>query len=350
MSGSPDDALVRQWLESGDPRLAAWAAHAVLEDRRDALLPAVESTIERWITIVHAQPSLWDQDHWYGMTAMLDAVIQRDGELPAATLASMDVPNFPQAARIVLLLRLPWTEAEPVWTALYRPDSSEDFATTRVAAEMLASHPPEGFAADHLRRIKVSGRIVVIDDSGGGSGGSIGGASSCCGATQVRSRDWPEVGSYALQDSALQDSALHASAKVLLDRPVPVYLIREVNRQGHPGVCGGFSALTDAMRLELLGTMLGQDPAGMQTELTPQMLLRFRNRESYRVQVMAFVDDQKAKFDRVAAELAARGLLTDEERRGISLHLRLTLDDQRQKDAVDLPPILFAPPVAWASQ
>lgn len=349
MSGSPDDALVRQWLESGDPRLAAWAAHAVLEDRRDALLPAVESTIERWITTVHAHPSLWDQDHWYGMTAMLDAVIQRDGELPAATLASMDVPNFPQAARIVLLLRLPWTEAEPVWKALYRPDS-EDFATTRVAAEMLASHPPEGFAADQLRRIKLSGRIVVMDDSGGVSGGSIGGGITCCGALQLRSRDWPEAGSYALRDSTLQDSARHASAKVLLDRPVPVYLIREVNRQGHPGVCGGFSALTDAMRLELLGGMLGQDPAGMQIELTPQLLLSFRNRENYRVQVMAFVDDQKAKFDRVAAELAARGLLTDEERRDISLHLSLTLDDQRQKGAVDLPSILFPPPVAWASR
>jgi hypothetical protein len=338
--GRPTDAVVQQRLESGEARLVAWGARAVLVDKRVSLLPEVESLIVGWEPRFAARPALWTQDYRYAMIAMLDTVIQMDGSLPAKTIAGLDRTLDTQ--RILLLVRMPWDEAGPIWKTLYEPDTTQYFGTTRVAAEMLAAHPPPGFAADLLRRITVNARVEVYSPNSGVGGGGFGGGGVDCGTGPPLSNDWPEVGSYALQDTPKIKGA------VLLEGTGDVYVVREVNRRGWPDICGGFMSLTDEMRDQFVGKMI--NAGGEPIDLKPVVRIEFTTREAYYTRVVAFVEEQQAKFGEVLTRLVARGVMTEDEQRTAALRIRITLWDARGEDAVDLPPIAFRPPVEWVSR
>ena len=47
--------------------------------------------------------------------------------------------------------------------------------------------------------------------------------------------------------------------------------------------------------------------------------------------------------------MVERGVMTEEEQRGAALRMRITLEDYRGKDAVDLPKIAFRPSIEWVS-
>jgi hypothetical protein len=341
MQERPTDALVRQWLEDGEPRLTAWGARSVLVDNSTALLPEVENSIERWELRFVARPSLWDHDHQYAIIVMLDTVIQMGGSLPAKTVAGLDRTLDPQ--RILLLEQMPWQEAGPVWRTMYEPDAPQHFGTTRVAAEMLALHPPPGFASDLLRRITVSARVEVYSPGAGLGVGTSGGSGGDCAQGAPRGNDWPETGSYTLQDSPKVKGAK------LLEGTSDVYVVRAVSRWYWPSLCGGFRALTDEMRDRLVGKMLDEKAGGEPIDLSPKVRIEFTDREAYDTQVVGFVEEQQARFSRLVAKLVERGVMTEEEQRGATLRMRITVEDSRGKDAVDLPKIAFRPPIEWAS-
>ena len=331
---------MRQWLESGEPRLVAWGARAVLVDKRVSLLPEVESLIVGWEVRFAARPALWKQDYWFAIVAMLDTVIQMDGSLPAKTIAGLDRTLDTQ--RMLLLVHMPWDEAGPIWKTLYEPDTKQYFGTTRVAAEMLAAHPPAGFAADLLRRVTVNATVEVYSPNWGVGGGVMGSSIVDCAQAAPHGVEWPEVGSYAFQDTPKIKGA------VLLEGTGDVYVVREVNRLGWPNICGGFKNLTDEMRDQFVGKML--DAGGEPIDLKPVVRFEFTTREAYYTRVVAFVEEQQAKFGRVLTRLVARGVMTEDEQRAAAFRIRITLMDARGKDAVDLPPIAFRPPVEWVSR
>jgi hypothetical protein len=80
LTSAPTDAQIREWLQSDDPRLVAWGAHAILEQKRREHVPELIQKIKRWEQ-AHPQ-SEWDSAHLDALLAMLDAVVQLDGRMP----------------------------------------------------------------------------------------------------------------------------------------------------------------------------------------------------------------------------------------------------------------------------
>ena len=103
----PSSEQVQQWLASSDARTQAWGAHAVLEGHRTELLPALIGAITRAEALKAHGPG----DERHAEAAILDALIQLDGNLPVDVLAGLDGSLWTQ--EVVLLARLPWSDAEP---------------------------------------------------------------------------------------------------------------------------------------------------------------------------------------------------------------------------------------------
>lgn len=346
-TGTPDSELMLQWLHSPDPRLQAWAAHDILEYRSTGLIPDLESQLER------TTPATLSGDarvaSFRTTLAILDTLIQLDAKVPAATITRIEKLGYnAQTEELVLLCRLPWEEAEPAIRSFYQPGSSGNAAATRVAAQLLAQHPPKGFAAELLSTIQVTARILVHDPNGGG-GGIGSGSSSCCGAgSGAMDDDWPEIGRSSFLDPHPRGQPLPKDATLFLPAPDPVYVHRSVSRYYYASGCAGLTPLNDAIRSHLVRTMLKGDTASPFPEQPVYLDINFQSREAYRAAVQAFVDAQQDNFYQVGRALTALDLLTEEERQAATLRIHLSVQDLRAQPAEDLPTISFRPPVEWA--
>jgi hypothetical protein len=349
-TGEPSSELLEQWLHSGDPRLVAWSSHDILIGHYAELLPAVQSTLELELSPRYRKAFAADEGQRKSTVALLDTIIQMNGQLTPSTLTSLD-RSF-DAQKLILLSRLSWDDAMPIWQALYQPSQPDQRQATRIAAETLARNPPPGFAAALLKTIIVTASIFVHDP---GSGFGIGMGSSCgigCGIMRATS-DWPEVGSYAFHEPPKPTqpekvAPIPPNWTLFIDGPDPIYFVRDVNRQYEPATCGGgIRGLDDALRSHITGTLLGGAPASPFPESTVQVDIEFYDREAYRAKVAAFVEAQQQNFSRVAEALTYQGKMTEEERQASALPINLMLRDFRSQPREDLPPIAFRPPVQW---
>ena len=343
---TPDHEIVLQWLHSPDPRIQAWAAHDILVCRFTDLIPDLQSLLE------HTTPATLSDagrlSNFRTTLAILDTLIQLRATVSAATLARIEKLGYnAQPEELVLLSRLPWEEAESGISSFYKPDSSSRSDITRVAAQLLAQHPPKGFAAELLSTILVSARISVHDANSGIGWGVGSGSSSCCGGSGPDTNDWPEIGRYSFQDPPRNQQALAENETLFLSAPDPVYLVRTVSRRYYPTICGGFSPLNDAIRSHLVGTLLNGNPVSPFPEQPVALSILFQSREAYRAQVQAFVDAYLENFNRVSAALTVSGVLTEEESQAATLRINLSLQDVRIQPADDLPALAFPPPIQW---
>ncbi len=349
---APEPELILQWLHSPNPRLQAWAARDILLYNATGLIPELQSTLERT-----TPATLSDAARVAGFRttlAILDTLIQLQATVPAPTLARIEKLGYnAQVEELVLLSRLPPDEAEPGIRAFYKPASGNQ--ETRVAAQLLARHPPKGFAAELLSTIQVTGHFFVYDPNSG-MGGFGSGSSSCCGAgSGPMTDDWPEIGRYSFSNPPLRSSKLDSppvpeNEVLFLSAPDPIYLLRTVDRNYSALPCGGgLSSLNDAIRSHLVGTLLNGNPASPFPEQPVTLSILFTSREAYRARVQAFVDQQQQNFYQVGTALTALNLLTEEERQAAALRIHLAVQDSRVNPAEDLPAIPFRPPVQWVS-
>lgn len=339
MKGTPTDEMVRVWLASSEPRLVAWGGHYVLADKREALLPEVEAIVEQW-TARLAVARFWDNDRHSALTILLDDIIQMNGRLSAESVEKLD--STLDSERVMLLMQMGWEDAGPQWKQLYERTDPSGFPSQNIAAQMLAKHPPAGFAASLARDVTVQAEIVVVSPNSGFQFG--GGFASCCGGGMGGQKgNWPTIPRYVFTTSKTKIKG----AKTLIEGADPVYVVRseDMFHAFYPE-CRSSVQLNDGLRIHLLGAM-ADTPA---MDLHPKLEFLFIDREDYRARVVGLVEEKQAAFAGMMNALAARGVMTEEERQGTALRMELTLHDARGKDAVDLPAIAFRPPVNWASQ
>jgi hypothetical protein len=335
-----------QWLHSPNPRLQAWAAHDILLFRSTDLIPDLQSQLDRTTPVMLSDGARLA--NFRTTLAMLDTLIQLGAVVPAATLARVEKLGYnSQTEELVLLTRLPWNEAESTIRSFYNPALSSGSEHTRVAAQLLAQHPPKGFAAELLSTLVVAGRVTVHDGNTGRGWGSYSGSSVDCGGSGAMPSDWPEIGRYSFQDPPHRNQALRENETLFLSAPDPIYLLRTVSRIYYATSCGGFSPLNDAIRSHLVGTLLNGNPASPFPEQPVSLDIQFESRESYRAKVERFVDEQQQNFNQIATTLTTLNLLTEEERQAATLRVNLSVHDFRTQPAADLPIITFRPPVQW---
>ncbi len=344
-SGIPPSELVLAWLHSPDPRIQAWAAHDILVAHATDLITDLKAQLERV-----APAGLDDASrlaNFRTTLAMLDTLIQLDATLPAVSLERIEKLGYnSQTEELVLLSRLPQDEAESVIRSFYRPGNSGNYTASRVAAQMLARHPPKGWVAEFLSSIVITVHVVVTDENSyAGLGPGV--AAIGCGGSGPMPSDWPEIGRYAFQDPPKDHRALPSNETLFLSAPDPVYLLRSVSRTYYPEVCGGFSGLSDAIRSHVVGTLLNGTPESPFPEQLVTLHITFHSRDAYRDQIQAFVDEQQQNFNEVAARLTSLDLLTEEERQATNLRINLALQDLRNHPDQDLPTLTFRPPIQW---
>jgi hypothetical protein len=138
----------RAWIQSNDPRLIAWGAYLASKDKRRELIPDVLGRID--LTGV-AYPR-GDVSDW-----LYDALIRLDA--PMTVARAMDVNQMPQ--RLILLARAPDNSGTLQEMLSGFIGGGVEW---RVVAELLAQHPPSGFAVEILHYLDPTLNIRVVDD------------------------------------------------------------------------------------------------------------------------------------------------------------------------------------------
>jgi hypothetical protein len=351
LAATSSDTEIRQRLQSEDPRLTAWGAHAVIEQKRSDLLPDLERILDRWEQARGQEP--WDIDHLNAIRALLDAVIQMDGTLPAGTIQlAMDGERYGdlEAPLVLLLLRLPAKEAEPVWRKIIFTGDIRGGAQ-RVAADVLSRNPPPGFAARLIGGLTEFGQVTVAAPGVHmGRGSSPWGGYGCAGGLKNARTDWPKIGVYALLDISTK-----SGSALLVDGADPIYVTRlviTVDQYSQIYLCSSygltsFSGLTDERRLRIIGRLLDGSAGEMPLDLSPELYIEFRDEKRYRAQMDTFVHKQLAQFASVGQQLTERGLMTDDERRTATLHLQIAVSDWRKVREPSLPALDFGSAVSF---
>jgi hypothetical protein len=344
-SSAPSDELLALWLHSNDPRVEAWAAHFIESEDRVALVTELTSALVRAESKVTPTQPTHSADWHRALPLLVDPFLLPDFALKPTLIESL--PLALEGQRAVLLSRLDWETAGPIWLMLYRPNAKDGHVTTRVAAEMLARHPLPTFAARLLATVSVR-TIVWVNDPDSGMSQGVGRRD--CGSIGV-SLDplpWPDATGVTLLAPTKQHPFLPDGTQILVGGIDPIYTLHwsGANRY-ETNSCNGFARLDDEVRSHLVGTLLGGMPAAPFPIDIEQLQISFTNREAYRRTVADYVEALQATFAQVTDRLTAAGLLTERERQSASLSIRLQLRDTRRQPALDLPPIVFRPPVEW---
>jgi hypothetical protein len=124
----PSADTIARWLHGGDPRETAWAAVFALQEKNTSFLPDFAYLAEQWRPLPHrnvlereyhptSPPTLEERERRDAMSALLDAIIQLNGSVPAASIQNL-ASDFPVQA-IILLYRMPPQEAESTLLGLY---------------------------------------------------------------------------------------------------------------------------------------------------------------------------------------------------------------------------------------
>jgi hypothetical protein len=213
-----DSATLQQWLHSGDPRLAAWAADFARRNHDATILAELPSWLEKWPIPLGAG----DGKSVSAANAALDALIQENAQVPASTIVAI-APRFPAQAAI-LISRLPLSESRSTlgdWT-LNNGGNWRSGTLARIALMMLAKDP-ELKGASARESFGVVARTVADSENktqitvrpAGSIGGGSGGSSFCGDSFGTKPADgWPRIYAYDLVED---DSAAGAVTVVELD-------------------------------------------------------------------------------------------------------------------------------------
>lgn len=324
----------------------------MIEQKRNALLPDLDRVIDAWEQ--SRGKKSWDLDHLNAIRALLDAVIQMNGTLSAGTIQRAmdgDQRGHLEAPLMLLLLRLPATEANPVWEKVIFTGDIRDGAS-RVAAGVLSRNPPPGFAARLVGSLVEFGRVTVADpDVKWGRMESPWGGFGCSGLN-TPNISWPKIGVYALLDTPTK-----SGSALLIDGIDTIYVTRlvvTIDQISQIYVCSsygltGFTGLTDERRLRIVERLLDGSAGQMPLNLRPELNIEFRDVKTYRAQTDAFVQKQLAQFASVTQQLSQRGLMTDDEYRTTTLHFQIAISDLRKLRKPPLPTLDYGPAVSFVA-
>lgn len=335
LDSKPATDEMLQWLESGDPRLTAWAAYFVGRSGDQEVLPELVIRVEHWEAPPKDAPDRGRQ--FKAMNAMLDAVIQQNASLSAdGVLAISDL--FPAQAAI-LTNRLEEQDRLRVLTNWYGERSAPDSdpwsdqsrrTLARVAAMMLVKHPPPGFAAAVVNEAEVHLQ-TTIHNPGDLTFGV--GNSSCCGIFGVpdTDTDLPPVFMYQLGEYPLPVDDL-----ILVSAGGATVSYRRSKWVGG-SACSQVRPLDGETRLELIAEMLGVSVNDVGWKAKEYLDVSVETGRELGGKIQQLVAAQEAKLNQTVQTLAQRGVLSEEEAQRSRPRLEISLHDQRSVRAPELP-------------
>jgi len=328
---SPSEETIRGWLRSGEPRLVAWGAHDVLAKGDSNLIPDLLFVASQWQTL---SPQLYSEGSKLprlspererqrdAMAAVVDTLIQMKGTVPGETLRNL-APEFGNAVA-VLLGRMPVDAGVPLAFDFYRAEENHAYGLQYVSAALLALHPPPGFTADLLAKTNVYATVFAILPGSGGIG--VGGSDDCGITSDDSQEGWPKTGQYILSKEKSEGAML---VVVGID---PIYAVRRETSHYAGDPCSHV-ALGPNERVRLIAEMLGNPSKEIPWQTRVVENIEFQSMEQFKIDLLAFVEEQQQMHRATAEALESRGLLEKWEAQQSLPLLRLSLSDERGKGA-----------------
>jgi hypothetical protein len=327
-----DNAILHQWLHSGNPRLIAWSADFARRTHDAEIVAEMPEILEHWTlpsasggdeypldSITAGRGSQTAQRR--AVLAILDTLIQENAKVPVAAIDAF-APSFPVQAAI-LIARLPLSASRSTlenWT--YRSAGNWSESTLAIVATMMIAKDPLpssvfrnntriGFVASVVDTAEEDLRITVRKDSSPPPGYyGIGGA---CGDSlgHELAPGWPQVYAYGLAEANRQG----ISGPVLVDLDGDQIYSWRVKENGGGGMCasGGVQPLNSQTGHRLLAYWLGISEGAMSWKPVENFTIVWTNKIAYQRQLGAIVESQRQKLDATVEALRHQGFLRGDE-------------------------------------
>src|SRR5580658_5703162 len=349
-NGSTANSSPGGWLGREEPKVVAWRVHDAMVAHDGGAIPELLSLASQWQPLspqTYSDGSQWprlsaqQEDERDAMTAVLDALIQLNAAVPAATLRNL-APDF-QNAVAVMLAGMPIEESGPLSLEFYRTPTKANSTLQYVSAALLALHPRSGFAGKLLGDIKVRAAVVVILPGGPSEG--FGSAGDCFGSSKPQHDGWPESGQYRLSGE------MSDGASLLVAGAQPIYVSRVESSRYLGDTCDrlGGLYLGAEQRRHFIAEMLCVASEAIAWKTDPRRDIEFESFQQFHGELLAFIDEQQQMYRATAKALVARGLLDPSEVSQSLPQMEVDLSDARwdgerpkdaepiSKDAIKLP-------------
>jgi hypothetical protein len=296
-------SILHQWLQSGDPRLIAWAADFARRTHDAIVLAEMPQLIEHWNTPQFSGIHESQAAERRAAIAVLDALIQENVQVPVSTVRTVAATFSSQA--LILISRMPLSASRETldgWT--YRAHGSwSGPLLARVASMMLAKEPDSSFVA---RVVAAAEENLYVSVTSGGVGSGSGGGS--CGDSFGASLfpGWPQVYRYELLEN---DPNVQSPAIVDLDGDRIASLRVEENAGW--GSCGDqVEELDPVTRHRLIAHWLGVQDEDVPWKPAEQISIVWTNKADYEYQLGAAIEAQRQKLRATVETLRQRRFLT----------------------------------------
>lgn len=329
----PSSNDIRKWLDSGDSRQIAWAAHFANKQGDRSTMEEMLKLVEHWTT-----PAL-DQPDWAAktnaMSVVLDTLIQRNEKVPANCVSAIAAAFPVQAA--ILASRLSRSDSSRLFLGWYDDRTNQKHTSLpRIAAMMLVKAPPQGFAASVLAESEERLEVSVqpnSSDFGSGFGYSSGSSGGSCGDSIGLSRPgWPPLFTYLIEEN---------SPRVRLPFVVEAggdrITYRRVNESGMWGSCFFPRPLNAETRLGLIANMLRTSKKKLPWKANQSTLMFFESNETFLPELRKLVSAEESKLNITSKALYRRGLLSQSEAQAIRPKLSVFVFDDRKSTGSALP-------------
>ena len=306
--------MLHQWLQSGDPRLIAWAADFARRTHDAAELAELPGLIGHWTTPQFSGANESQAAQRRAAIAVLDALIQENVQVSVPAVKAI-AETFPAQA-LILVGRMPLSQSRETldsWT-WQATQGWNGLLLARVASMMLAKEPDSAFVA---RVVSASEESLVVHVTSGGYGSGISGGS--CGDSFGRAvtQGWPQVYRYELVENNP-----NANSAPVVDLDGDRIDVLRVEENAGWGSCGDqVERLDPATRHRLIAHWLGVREEEMSWQPVEQVSIAWTNKADYEAQLGAAVELHRQKLVETIGMLRKRGLLTDDSAQSLTPRL-----------------------------
>jgi hypothetical protein len=315
--------LEKAWLHSKDLRLVAWGAYLAGNESRRELIPDL---IER----TGLNDSRWDSNG--AATLVLDALIHLKAQVPVErSMGLLHSFSFDQM-RLILVSRV--ADNTAALQQILKETGGIATVNWLATADLLALHPPPGFAAQMLAALQPSLTANIVDDQTPPVSGQGGGQSCGDRGPAPVTIGWPPIRFYGI--STKGDTPLAAGAH-------PVFYYEAQLDQGEPY----FSCIPYGREYEM-PRGIASDLAKMKLDDFPlrheaTAIIHYIDAASYPEQIRMVLQKANDDFERVISAYLRDGLMTQSE----AGELKLAVGEMDLRGAPHAPPLPKRPMFRW---
>jgi hypothetical protein len=304
-----DSGLLHTWLQSGDPRLVAWAADFARRRHDVSLIAEIPNVIQRWPAAAIDETYEKRVASRRAVLALLDALIQEHAEVSIELIQSL-ANGFP-AQSMVLIDRLP---RERTSSMLMNWAFSNDFGgaivgTRAQAAAMLLALNPDPNLAYHIVEGLVQHVTVHVSRQRMGFGGGV---TSSCGDSFAVSRlpGWPIVYDYQLVERKHEPGSKGGGTIPVVEIGDHAVEVERIEETGGRGGCWNYEP-DASFRHELLAYWLGVKPLEMPWQPEESYNVLWTTKSAYERELGSILETSRGKMLDTLQQLKTRHLFDE---------------------------------------